>query len=139
MKKLALALALLTVACTRTEEPVHRDPTTAKPTTSTLPTAPVASAAPSATTTATATSTATLPPLEDKCTDDGDCGDFYTYLVHGKCCKGRCSPDAASDTYIAKIDALCQTIGYEDDDCPMKKCAAPGPLKCDHGKCVRGK
>jgi hypothetical protein len=125
MRKLALALVM--VACTRTEEPVHRDPTTAKPTPSSEPTA-VASAA----------SSTTLPPIDDTCAVDDDCDDFYAYLVHGKCCKGSCSPYPAAVSYIAKVDALCQTIGYEDDDCPMKKCAAPGPLKCDHGKCVRG-
>jgi hypothetical protein len=125
----AVSVIGLVLACTRGEETVGRDPAVSKngP--------PASSEAPK--TTASSTPSSGLPPIDARCTRDDECGFLYTYLIDGKCCKGTCSPRAASRAHIETVDALCHDVlGYEDDRCPTKKCASPGDPKCDGGRCT---
>jgi hypothetical protein len=127
------------LACPRRDDSVGHDPTSA--TTSTN------ASAMTSTSTSTSTSTAPtpglapiatveLPPIDASCSKDADCGYLWAYLIDGKCCKGTCSPKPASNAHVAKIDALCQKLGYEEESCPMKKCALSGDVRCVKGQCA---
>lgn len=96
------------------------------------------SAAPTAPVTATASASVGAPalPKGDGCETDKDCGLSYAYLIDGKCCKGTCSPEPLASATLTEIEGQCATRGYEEERCPMKKCAAPPPIGCRDHHCV---
>lgn len=76
-----------------------------------------------------------LPTRDDACAVDGDCDYDWMYLVDGQCCDGTCSPAPASKRHVEAVARACKTLGFTPN-CPMKKCAAPAPLKCVASRCV---
>ncbi|MDP1822287.1 MAG: hypothetical protein Q8L48_03565 [Archangium sp.] len=83
----------------------------------------------------TASTSAVLPTRDDGCVKDDDCDYDWTSLVDGQCCDGTCSPAPASKRHVEAVTRACKTLGFTPN-CPMKKCAAPAPLKCVASRCV---
>jgi hypothetical protein len=99
-------------------------------------TAPVPVASAVSTASAPAASPSGLPPRDVACASDADCAYDHVYLIDGRCCAGTCSPEAASRRHVSAVEAACARLGWEENRCPMKKCAAPPPLACRAGNCV---
>ena len=76
-----------------------------------------------------------LPPLDDTCATDADCAWSYVYLVDGKCCRGTCSPRAASKASVKLVEQASSTLGFAEANCAAKKCLAPPRLECLAGHC----
>jgi predicted small lipoprotein YifL len=78
-----------------------------------------------------------LPPLDRRCRVDADCTYDTTSLqpvgVDLRCCN-RCSGEAGSTSWAARVTTICSSIG--SDDCPMKKCEAFPPVGCVQGLCT---
>jgi hypothetical protein len=77
-----------------------------------------------------------LPPRDVSCTTAADCGYDVTYLVEGKCCRGTCSPHAASGRHLAAVEDFCARAGVAQDGCPIKKCVPFPALACRAGRCA---
>jgi len=74
-----------------------------------------------------------FPPIDLQCTEDSDCGTFFSYLTDdGRCC-GGCTPQVASQSWIAEANMICSS--KDKEGCPMKKCLAPPPVQCVEGSC----
>lgn len=76
-----------------------------------------------------------LPTRDDSCQKDDDCDFDWVSVVDGQCCSGTCSPAPASKRHVEAVTSACKTLGFAPN-CPMKKCAAPPPLKCVAARCV---
>lgn len=89
---------------------------------------------------AVASQTQTKPTFPDlaasPCSRDADCSYNYKYTMRdGRCCAGTCSPQAVTNATAARIEAYCSKAGYDDSNCPTKKCATPPPIRCVHNVC----
>jgi len=100
------------------------------------PTASASASAVAPATTASVTPAAALPPIDEACKSAADCGYAYTYLIDGKCCDGTCSPKPASRSWLEAAQAQCKKLGWEEQQCPAKKCVPPPELECVSGRCV---
>ncbi|MBL8915301.1 MAG: hypothetical protein JNM17_31650 [Archangium sp.] len=98
--------------------------------------APTTAPAPAPAATTPAVASITLPVLEGNCASDTDCAYSFTFIVDGKCCNGTCAPSAASRADVNNVERACSVLGYAEQNCPMKKCVAPPPLKCVEGHCA---
>lgn len=119
VRSVAVALVVLP-ACARTPPSARSEVAASAPSSS-----PSTSPSPSA-----------LPEPDLRCTRDEDCDLDYEYLVDGKCCRGTCSPRAASTAHIEAVAALCKRLGRAADGCPKKKCAGVPDVACVAGKCT---
>lgn len=130
---LAGLLTICTVSC------ASDSPLSVPPTASSAPTIP-------ATVETAATTASPIPagssrsaarlPTGDACETDKDCALSYTYLIDGKCCDGTCSPTALSASTVQAIAGECRTRGFEEERCPTKTCAEPGPIGCVDRRCM---
>lgn len=68
------------------------------------------------------------------CSADDDCDTFHRYLTPDDRCCYTCTHLVASKKWVEQAMATCQAKSRED--CPMKKCKGPDPVKCQDGKCV---
>jgi hypothetical protein len=80
-----------------------------------------------------------LPPVEDACSSDAECG-FTTLPLSGPhvCCGDQCGTTAGTKAWVKKLEAACGAMARAKADCPPMMCdaaIAPKP-RCQAGRCA---